>query len=127
LFKGNQDLKHAGRLDKVNALPSSKFEVHCMPFSFRPLSDLGGYVDGLLLQLTGRAVGQFKRIGYFNVVGLEDFQQFMAGLCEHPYGEPEYEARVIAEEEMGELCAWRNFLQDGQFLEPKVTYTISIV
>lgn len=51
----------------------------------------------------------------------------MTGLCEHPYGEPEYEARVTAEEKVGELCAWRNFLQDEQLLEPKVTYTISIV
>lgn len=127
LLKGDRDLEHTGRLDEVNALPSSKFEVHCMPFSAAPLSGFGGFVEGLLLQTTGRAVGQFKRIGYFTVVGLENLQQLMTGLCEHPYGEPECEARVTAEEKVGELCAWRNFLQDEQLQEPKVTYTISIV
>jgi hypothetical protein len=95
-----------------------------MPFCAAPLSGLRGFVEGLLLQPMGRAVGQFKRIGYFTVVGLEDLWQFMTGLYEHQYGELGYEARVTAEEKVGELCAWQNFLQ---LQEPKVTSTISIV
>jgi hypothetical protein len=62
------------------------------------------WVQGLLLQRTGESVGQFKRIGIFDFLGLDGFKQFLTGMQKHSQGEPECEERTLTTEKMRELC-----------------------
>ena len=121
--------KSTARLDEVNTLPSSRFEVHLLPVKLQLISDDVSqlWVQGLLLQRTGELVGQFKRIGIFDFLGLDGFKQFLTGMQKHPQGEPECEERIPTTEKMRELCSWQSFLPNDSFPEPENAYTISIV
>jgi hypothetical protein len=117
------------RLDEVNTLPFSRFEVHLLPLKLQLISDDVSqlWVQGLLLQRTGEAVGQFIRIGVFDFLGPKGFKQFLTGMQTHPHGEPECEERTPTTQKMRELCSWQSFLPTDSYPEPENAYTVSIV
>jgi hypothetical protein len=116
------------RLDEVNTLALSRFEVPLLPINLQLISSHVSqlWVQGLLLQRTGESVGQFKRIGIFDFVGLDGFKQFLTGMQKHPQGEPECEEWTPPTEKMRELCSWKSFLPNDSLSALANAYTISI-